>query len=151
MTMRPHDIRRRLHAFLAGRDGAITVEFVIIFPLLMMVIFLIVFVSLLLSTTSDVQQVASDLARKSLSQVGADDVPDICVPLRQNVLPSLIEDALLLQADKLTLEPCPDQPDAGGFVTVTVTYNFAGSFVQSLGQSLGADLGIITRSARVMP
>ena len=139
-------------AWARREDGAITVEFVIIFPLVLAFLFLIVFVSFLISTASDVQQVAHELARQSIGQFSrATPPPDVCVALANDdaLMNALVRQSVLLDAADLTVLPCPDAPDEGGFVTVKVTYNFAGSFVQSLGQSFGVDLGIITRVSTI--
>lgn len=145
---------RRLRNFLAREDGALTVEFVIIFPLVLLFLFLIIFVSLLISTASDVQQVAHELSRQSLGRFSRSEaVEDVCQDLASEsvLMNRLIGQSLLIDPAKLVIQPCPNMPAADGFVTVTVTYNFAGSLVQALGQNFGLDLGIITRSSAVRP
>ena len=149
MPVRP---ARPLSRFCRDTDGAITAEFVIIFPLVMLLIFPIVFVSLLIATTSEVQQVAHELARATFRYFDPDaPTANLCGRLRAEILPALIDHTLTLGADKLTLQGCPVQPEAGGLyrITVTVTYNFAGSAVQALGENFGLDVGIITRSSMV--
>lgn len=139
---------RAMAAFLRRETGAVTVEFVVIFPLIILLVTLIVFSSLLLSAASDVQQIAHDLARASFAYVDASPpVADFCASLRSLVLPQLIGTTLTIQPAHLVLLPCPGMPDAAGYITITVTYDFAGSFIQSLGRNLGVELGQITRSA----
>ncbi|MFE3836886.1 TadE/TadG family type IV pilus assembly protein [Pseudogemmobacter sonorensis] len=145
-------LRGRLLGWLRREDGAITVEFVIVFPLVLALLFLIVFVSFLISTASDVQQVAHELARQSIGQLSRAEPPaDVCKALAEDtvLMEMLTRQSLLLDRADLTVLPCPNAPDADGFVTVTVTYNFAGSFVQSLGQNFGVNMGIITRTSIV--
>ena len=139
---------RLLRRWLGNEDGAITVEFVIIFPLLLALLVLIVFVSMLISTASDVQQVAHELARQSVSRLSRSTPPaDVCKAMAADkpMIDQLLRQSVLLKSKDLKILPCPTSPDAQGFVTVTVTYNFAGSFVQALGRNFGVDLGILTR------
>lgn len=141
---------RRIRRFGADRAGAVTVEFVIIFPLLLMMLLLIVFVSLLISTASDVQQLAHELSRQSLGRLTRANPPaDVCQVMAQDtaLMNGLLQQTLLLRSEQLTVNPCPGMPDSDGFVTVTVTYNFAGSLVQALGENFGLDIGIITRTS----
>lgn len=137
-----------LRTFLANRDGAVTTEFVIIFPIVIGLLFLITFVSLLVSTASDVQQVAHELARAAFPYAAQKaEGADICATLRTSVLPRLIEQSLLLSPDKFTLLPCPAAPDAQGFITMQITYNMAGDYVAELGRNFGLNLGSLARSA----
>lgn len=153
-SLAPHRgeaVSRYANRYITDEKGAISVEFVVIFPLLLALLLAIVFISLLISTASDVQQVAHDLARASLRYIGRSDVADICAKLRSDVLPNLIDASILLKPSQFSLPNCPSQPDANGFVTVAVSYNYAGSTVQAVGNSLGVDIGVISRSSRIMP
>ncbi|RRH76900.1 TadE/TadG family type IV pilus assembly protein [Falsigemmobacter faecalis] len=133
---------------LRSEEGAVTAEFVIIFPIVVALIGFLVLISLMISTTSDVQQVAHELARKSFRHLNGSNPPeDVCQKLRQDDLAGIVSETLLVRAEKLTLRPCPSQPDAQGRVTITVDYNFGGDFVQGLGRSFGVELGTITRSS----
>jgi len=134
--------------FIKREDGAVTTEFVVIFPVVMALIGLLVLTSLLISAASDVQQVAHELSRKSFRYLSTGAPPaDVCERLRQEDLPGVVRETLLLKAEKLTLLPCPGQPETGGRVTITVQYDFGGDFVQSVGRSFGLNLGRITRSS----
>ncbi|WP_283179171.1 TadE/TadG family type IV pilus assembly protein [Gemmobacter sp. 24YEA27] len=149
--MKP-DLFRAVRSWAKREDGAITIEFVIIFPLFLAFLFLIVFVSFLIATASDVQQLAHELARQSIGRLSRATPPaDVCKSLADDeiLMGVLIGQSVLLDPADLTVLPCPGAPDANGFVTVQVTYNFAGSFVQSLGQTFGVDLGIITRISAI--
>jgi hypothetical protein len=140
--------------FAANRDGAITVEFVIIFPLLVALLFLIIFTSLLISTASDVQQVAHELARESLGRLSRGElIADLCVDMASDaeLMDRLVTESLLLDEEKLNVLPCPGEPGEDGLVTLTVTYDFAGSTVSALGQNLGVTIGTITRTSIVRP
>lgn len=144
----------RARRFATDRDGAITVEFVIIFPLLVALLFLIIFASLLISTASDVQQVAHELARDSLGRLSRGEaVEDLCTDMASDadLMNRLVTESLLLNEEKLNVLPCPGEPGEDGIVTVTVRYDFAGSTVSALGQNLGVTIGTIERSSSVQP
>ncbi|WP_126978659.1 TadE/TadG family type IV pilus assembly protein [Frigidibacter oleivorans] len=145
-------MRRGLHSlrgFGRAEDGAITAEFVVIFPLVLALLLLIGFVSLLIATASDVQQLAHELSRAGLRYAANPSFDgDICEELAADVLPTLVDRSATLRAANVDpLAACPDQPDADGFLTVSVTYNLAGSGAAALGDSLGVSLGRITRSS----
>lgn len=150
MTRLQTNLSRRPRFTAFGRDeaGSITTEFVIIFPVVMALFFLIAFVSMLTSAASDVQQLAHELARAAFSLAGAKPPDgDICATLRQEVLPGLLNASLLVNPDKLTLQPCPAAPTADGYITIHVSYNFAGDYVANLGRNFGINLGVVSRSA----
>lgn len=138
-------------SFPRDNSGAISVEFVVVFPLLVLLLMLIVFVSLLISTASDVQQITHEMARASFKYLGDSSITNICAKLRSDVLPHMLENSALLSVDRFTLLDCPGQPDASGFITITARYDFAGSIVQSIGEMFNFDLGLITRSSRIKP
>lgn len=136
--------------YCADERGAITVEFVIIFPLVLLLLFLIIFTSLLIATASDVQQIAHELSRQSLGRMARNpSAPDICTEMSHDsvLMHGLTRNSLLIDPAKLVVRPCPEQPDTNGFVSISVSYNFAGSFVQALGQNFGVNLGIIHRGS----
>lgn len=141
-------LARALRRF--GRDstGSVTAEFVIIFPVVMALLFLIAFVSMLVSAASDLQQLAHELSRSAFS-LAPRKAPgeDLCNTLRTTVLPELLTQSLLLNHNKLTLLPCPNAPNANGYITVQVSYNFAGDYVANLGRSFGLNLGVVSRSS----
>lgn len=137
---------------LGAEDGGVTVEFVVIFPLLFLFLILIIFVSMMISTASDVQQLAHELSRQALARLNSGAViADVCQQMAKDtaLMTKLIAQTVLVDASKLTVLPCPGQPSSDGYITVKLTYNFAGSLVQALGQNLGVDLGVISRSSTV--
>lgn len=133
-------------------DGGVTLEFVVIFPLLFLFLILIIFVSMMISTASDVQQLAHELSRQALGRLSSGaTIADVCQQMATDstLMNNLIAQTVLVDANKLAVLPCPGQPSSDGYITVKLTYNFAGSLVQALGQNLGVDLGVITRSSTV--
>lgn len=136
---------------LRAEAGAVTVEFVVIFPAFLLMLALIAFVSLLIASQSEVQQVAFELARKGFSLVGQNYEGDICLKLGQDYLPALAENSLTLSAAKFEpMATCPNQPAASGLLTISVTYDLAGGAASQFSQMLGVNLGQITRSASVI-
>ncbi|MDQ2065353.1 TadE/TadG family type IV pilus assembly protein [Xinfangfangia sp. CPCC 101601] len=145
-------ISKRFQRFIKSSSGGVTVEFVIIFPLMVLLLILIVFASLLVSTASDVQQFAHELSREALGRFGSGAaITDVCTQMANDsgLMSRLLSQTLLVEPSKLTVLACPSQPSADGFVTVQVSYNFAGSLVQALGQNFGLDMGIISRSSTI--
>lgn len=131
--------------------GVVTVEFVIIFPVLILFLALIGFVSFLIAEQSEVQQVAFELARKGIALVGQNYTGDLCTKLASDYMPALIENSVTLTASKFqTLAACPSQPSSSGVLTISVSYDLLGSGASAFGQMLGISLGDITRSASVI-
>lgn len=59
--------RKLLKKFQAARDGAIAVEFAMVFPLFLMIVFGIVMFGSYLSVVHGVQQLAAEAARSSVA------------------------------------------------------------------------------------
>lgn len=149
LLVRPYSALLRLRR---DTSGAVTVEFVVIFPVILLMLALIAFISLLIEAQSEVQQVAFELAR--FGMILATDPGwegDICATLAADYLPQLIENSFSLSAANfLPLDACPSQPAANGVLTIAVTYDLAGSAVSSFGDMLGVRIGEITRMAAVI-
>lgn len=141
----------RLQRFLSCPNGAVTAEFVIVFPLVLALVFLIVFISMYISAASDLQQVVHDLARYSYRYVGRPEANQLCATLQREAVPILVNASLLLHPDNFTLISCspPQGPDK--IIIITASYDFAGSFVQSVGQTLGLNIGTISRQSLFIP
>lgn len=141
----------RVYKFRSSHDAAVTAEFVVIFPLVLALLFLIVFISMYIAAASDLQQVVHDLARYSYRYSGQAASNDLCASLRTQAVPVLVEATFMLKPDSFTLVSCsaPQGPDR--VVTITATYDFAGSFVQSLGRTFGLSVGIISRQSVFIP
>ena len=134
--------------FPTREDGAVTVEFVIIFPILVLMLMLIVAVSLYIATASEVQQVAHELARESLRVVNGPG-GDICTVLAGR-LADFVQGTAFLNVDRFApLGACPGQPDANGMVTIAVTYDLVGSGLQGLGEYVGFNFGQIVRQSSI--
>lgn len=142
---------RRLRSGAGAEAGSVSVEFVIVFPALVMMLALIAFVSLLIAAQSEVQQVAFELARKGFALVSQNYDGDLCLKLGQDYLPALAGNSVTLQASKFAvMGSCPGQPAASGMLTISVTYDLTGGAAAQFSQMLGVNLGQITRSASVL-
>ncbi|MPQ95995.1 TadE/TadG family type IV pilus assembly protein [Thioclava sp. JE_KL1] len=150
--MSDHSFIGSLQRFKRCEDGVVTIEFVLVFPLILLMLALIAFVSFAIAAQSEVQQVAFELAR--FGMVLADNPSfsgDICSKLDADYLPRLIQNSVTLSAaDFRPLSACPNQPDSNGVFTVAVTYDMAGSFAETFSEFLGVRLGEITRQAAVI-
>lgn len=138
----------RIRRFAASEAGSVTIEFVILFPVLVFFLMFIVAVSFYIGTASDLQQAAQALARASIGILsGPEPVGDLCARLHADVLERVISQSPLLDAAKVTLpQTCADQPDAGGRVTVTLTYDLLGSALEGIGRNVGMIFTQITRT-----
>lgn len=143
--------RPSLQRFLTRSDAAVTVEFVIVFPVVLALVFLIVFISMYISAASDLQQLVHELARYSYRYAGRPEAQQLCDTLQREAVPLLVNASLLLHPENFSLLSCtpPQGPDR--IITIAASYDFAGSFVQSVGQSLGANIGTISRQSMFIP
>ncbi|WP_102225786.1 TadE/TadG family type IV pilus assembly protein [Acidimangrovimonas sediminis] len=142
---------RKILRFLRDERGVVTMEFVVLLPVIILLLAFIGFVSFAISAQSEVQQVAFELARFGL--VLADDPKfsgDICSTLNTEYLPKLIANSVTLSSSGFSaLQACPGQP-SGDVLTIDVTYNLASSYAQAFASDLGINLGEITREASVI-
>jgi Flp pilus assembly protein TadG len=133
-------------------DGAVSVEFMILLPALLLFVVFIFVVSLYLGTASDVQQAAQTLARAALPILNSgEENVDVCARLiSSNMVQAVVDQTAFLSIDKLTFPTsCTDQPAADGSVSITLVYNLAGSTLSSLSNLVGLDFVQIERSAVV--
>ncbi len=136
-----------LHRFLHDTRGSVTIEFVIIFPFVIMLILFILFASTLIATASDVQQLAYELARESVGTAGESE-ESTCVALEQRVKVLAATTAMLSPTNVKDKLVCTLNAD--GYLTVKVDYNIAGSSIANFADKIGLK-GTITRSAKIRP
>lgn len=144
-------IQRALRRWSEESTGAVTVEFVILFPALIAFLIFIVGVSLYLGVASDVQQAVQRLARASVGiQYGPPPVGDLCARLSAEVLDDIIEQSPFLQIDNVVFPTsCADQPDESGTVTLTLAYNVPVGVIQTVADFLGSGMARIEREATI--
>ncbi len=143
--------RRAPSRFGVTEEGAVSTEFVIIFPLVLALLFLILFISMYIAAASDLQQVVHDLARYSHRFSGRVEANQLCATLRSDAVPVLVNATFLLKPENFSLISCSPPQGADRIVTIVASYDFGGSFIQSIGRSLGISIGTITRQSVFIP
>lgn len=114
-------------------DGNVTVEFVILFPLLMALVLLIGSASLHLALSGDVQQLAHELARASLSFAGE---TDWCQRLRTEWLHPVSENLPMLAETRVVGLTCALEPGQN-MARITVVYDADGTLAHIFGRMIG--------------
>ena len=147
-------LARSLHRFAFDQQGAMTIEFVVLLPILVLLMVLVVFGSLALGAISDVQQLTNDLARFSLRHAANLGKPTFCTDMIGVELPRLLASSVSgLDGDRVAAS-CVVRDVTGALgrksIEVVVKYNFTGGALQQLGQGIGIDLGTITRRATMV-
>jgi hypothetical protein len=140
--------RKSVKAFLVDASGAVTVEFVIILPMLLGLLLLIVAVSLLFSAASDVQQLAHELARAGIWHFStmSTNVADACAALQAASLSQIVESLPNLSAASVRDVTCALDDD---MLRVQVTYDLSQNFGQMLGRLIGMNIDAFVRSSAV--
>lgn len=141
----------RAAGFLSDSRGAVTVEFVILFPVVILLMLITIYFSLMLAAVSDVQQIAHELARLALRYSSHTDATALCTAMKTAELPQLIAQSVSsLDAQKMQLT-CTLTPDAvvsdTRYLQVVVRYDFAGQTLADLGRSIGISIASVTRTA----
>ena len=144
--MLTNEQKRRISVFARCESGTSTVEFVILFPAIILIILSFISLSLYMATLSDVQQVASDLTRLSLRYVDmGGNSESVCSALQTEVLPSLSQEFAFVASERITGIACAIADD-GSRVSVSVTYNLDGHYLQRFGSSVGLDISQFARA-----
>lgn len=143
-----------LRRFLNEERGSSTIEFVILFPALVMIILFIAWASGVISRASNIQEVAHDLARASIRYHDRPNVADICTALRTTELPAAIlrsGETLPVSRFNLDCTATRNSPLIGMTkVKVTIGYNVAGDAIGDLGRSFGWNITRIERSSTML-
>ncbi|MGV8986970.1 MAG: TadE family protein [Cypionkella sp.] len=141
-------LARRLRAFMTSTSGAVSAEFVIILPALLMIFVLIVSASMLLVTSSEVQQVSFELTRGSLRYYEPGmEANALCASLEHDLAPSVLRTGNFLSPDRFTSIQC--NLDSADALTVTVVYDLANHPAVMLGSFIGLDIGSFTRTSKM--
>ena len=136
--------KSRAGKFFTAQDGAIAVEFAIIAPVFLMIVFGIVMYGSYLSVVHGVQQLAAEAARSSvagLSEGERSSLANSYVTGNVNTYP-------LIDPAKLTVNAATSVSDANVFV-VSVNYDASGMFIYSLPTFVPAPSSTIVRSAAI--
>lgn len=133
-----------LRKFRAARDGAIAVEFAMIAPVFLMMVFGILMYGSYLAVIHGVQQLAAEAARSSiagLSETERSSLANAYVTGNVNAYP-------LIDPGKLTVSAATSSSDANVFV-VTVNYDASKMFLYSLPTFVPMPSPTIARSAAI--
>lgn len=133
-----------LRRFRVARDGAIAVEFAMIAPVFLMIVFGILMYGSYLAVIHGVQQLAAEAARSSiagLSETERSSLANAYVTGNVNAYP-------LIDPTHLTVNAATSSSDANVFV-VTVNYDASKMFLYSLPTFVPAPSPTIVRSAAI--
>lgn len=144
-------IQRKWLSFWHGTSGAVSAEFVIILPAFLMLFILIASASILVVTSSEVQQVSFELTRGSLRyyEPGVT-AADLCNDVETKLAPDVMARANFISADRFTSITCVMQETSGApMVDVSVTYDLTNNPALVLGEMVGISIDSFTRSSRM--
>jgi Flp pilus assembly protein TadG len=127
-----------------AQDGAIAVEFAIIAPVFLMIVFGIVMYGSYLSVVHGVQQLAAEAARSSVAGLNEGERSS----LANSYVTGNVNTYPLIDPAKLTVNAATSVSDANVFV-VSVNYDASGMFIYSLPTFVPAPSSTIVRSAAI--
>ncbi len=130
--------------FLAARDGAIAVEFAIIAPVFLMIVFGIIMYGSYLAVIHGVQQLAAEAARSSVAGLNESERST----LANSYITGNANSYPLIDPARLTVNAATSGSDANVFV-VTVNYDASAMFIYSLPTFVPAPSPTIVRSAAI--
>lgn len=130
--------------FLGARDGAIAVEFAMIAPVFLMIVFGIIMYGSYLSVVHGVQQLAAEAARSSVAGLNENERST----LASGYITGNVNSYPLIDPAHLTVNAATSVSDANVFV-VTVNYDASGMFIYSLPTFVPAPSSTIVRSAAI--
>lgn len=139
---------QRLKRFVTGTSGAVSVEFVLILPAIISLFILFASISVLIVTSSQVQQVSFELTRGSLRYYEPGmPAATLCSALETELAPSVIQIGDFLSASRFTAIKCDlDSADA---LTVTVTYDMVNHPIMALANLIGINVAEMSRSSKI--
>lgn len=130
--------------FLAARDGAIAVEFAMIAPVFLMIVFGIIMYGSYLAVIHGVQQLAAEAARSSVAGLSESERS----ALANSYITGNVNSYPLINPAHLTVNAATSGSDVNVFV-VTVNYDASGMFIYSLPTFVPAPSPTIVRSAAI--
>lgn len=134
--------------FLRDTSGAVSAEFAIILPALLMIFVLIASASVLLVTASEVQQVSFELTRGSVRYYEPGiAASDLCNKVQDTLAPSVIKTGNFLSPERFTDISCAF--DASDALTVSVTYDLRNLPIVILGGFIGLQISEFTRTSKM--
>jgi Flp pilus assembly protein TadG len=133
-----------LHSFVRSNAGASAVEFAIVFPLFLAVLFGIIIYGSYLVVVHGVTQLAAEAARSSIAGLSDSERAS----LAQSYVTSNVSYYPLILPDRLTVNAAASASDANVFV-VTLSYDDSSSFIYQLPPLVPAPPSSIVRSAAI--
>jgi len=137
-------LARQIISFHRTSHGSSAVEFALIVPVFLMLVFGIVMFGAYLGLVHDVQQLAAEAARSSVAGLSEGERAS----LANKYVASNAASYPLIDPTKLKVNAATSTMDANVFV-VAVTYDAAGSFIYSLPTFVGAPSSTIVRTAAI--
>jgi len=136
--------RTLFEKFRAAREGAIAVEFAMIAPVFLMMVFGIIMYGSYLAVVHGVQQLAAEAARSSVAGLSESERST----LASSYVTGNVNTYPLIDPAKLTVSAATSVSDANVFV-VSVNYDASGMFIYSLPTFVPMPSPAIVRSAAI--
>jgi len=137
-------LRTPLKKFRHARDGAVAVEFAIIAPVFLLILFGIIIYGSYLSVVNGVQQLAAEAARSSVAGLSESERST----LANAYVTGNVRSYPLIQPAQLTVNAATSGSDANVFV-VTVNYDASSMFIYALPSFVPSPPSTISRSAAI--
>lgn len=131
-----------LRKFVRNEEGATAVEFVLVLPLLLAILFGIICFGQYFAIANSLQQLAAEAARHSVLELVASERQALAVDFIANAG----ERFSFLGSDKVTSDISLLASSVPG-IQVTLTYDLRGSAIDVFDAFLGLDINEITRSS----
>lgn len=131
--------------FFRSESGAVSVEFVLVLPVMMAIFGLIGVTSHLYAVSSDIQQTSFELARRSVALAGTEPDPgSACRKLTERYSAQDIERiGVYLSAPKVRKISCT--PVERNFLAVEVSYDVSSNPLAGLGRLVGLSVDTLSR------
>jgi Flp pilus assembly protein TadG len=139
---------KRAKLFAKDLSGAVAAEFVVVLPALLAVFILIATTSILLVTSSEVQQVSFELARGSVRyfEPGMQSAA-LCNSIKNDLAPSVVKTGDFLSEQRFSSIEC--NLDSSDALTVTVTYDMKNHPMSGLADLIGINILQFTRTSKI--
>jgi Flp pilus assembly protein TadG len=133
-----------LSQFRCARSGASAVEFALILPAFLAIVFGIVMFGSYLAVIHGVQQLAAEAARSSVAGLSESERSQ----LANGYVTANAASYILIDPSHLTVDAAPSASDANVF-TVTVRYDASGMFIYALPSFVPSPPSIVERAAAI--
>ncbi len=133
---------RTIHRFVQNRQGVSAVEFALVFPVFLTMLFGIFVVGMTIATAHSLQHAVQEAARAAVAGLSDDERDD----LARKRIAAIVAEGGLLQREPLTMTSGSSATDTSLW-TVTLTYDLRGTQMWSLAMRLGIPIPPLVRSA----